>query len=161
MADPASNGSDPGAGVRPARLDEAPTLVDFQLLMARESEGLALDPEVVRQGILGVFADPARGRYWVAEGGGRVVGCLLTTFEWSDWRAGTVVWVQSVYVVPEARRQGVYRRLYERVRGEVEASPDLRGIRLYVDRTNAAAQRAYERLGMSRDHYDLFEWMKG
>ncbi len=147
--------------IRLASIAEVPILIDFQLRMARESEGLELDPAVLRAGILGLFADPARGSYWVAEAGGQVVGCLLTTWEWSDWRAGTVVWVQSVYVVPEARRRGVYRRLYERVRGEVEASPDLRGIRLYVDKTNAAAQRAYERLGMTREHYDLYEWMKG
>lgn len=147
--------------VRPATLVDVPAILDFQLRMARESEGLALDPRVVEIGVRGVFAEPARGRYWVAESGGQVVGCLLTTFEWSDWRAGTVVWVQSVYVVPEARRRGVYRRLYERLRRDVETSPDLKGIRLYVDKSNAPAQRTYERLGMTREHYDLYEWMKG
>jgi len=147
--------------VRPATPADAAAIVEFQLRLARESEGLALAPEVVAAGVGGVFADLARGRYWVAESGGRLVGCLLTTFEWSDWRAGTVVWVQSVYVVPEARRRGVYRSLYERLRNDVEASPDWKGIRLYVDKTNAPAQRAYERLGMTREHYDLYEWMKG
>jgi len=146
--------------VRPATRDDAPTLIDFQHRMAEESEGLDLDREVLRQGVLGVFADASRGGYWVAEIAGRVVGCLLTTHEWSDWRAGTVVWVQSVYVVPEARRRGVYRRLYETLRREVEALPDLRGIRLYVDRTNTAAQSAYESLGMDGEHYRLYEWLK-
>ena len=160
MSPPASAPGD-AVAVRPATVEEVPVLVGFQLALGRESEGLELDPETLRRGIRGVFEEPARGRYWVAESGGRVVASLLTTYEWSDWRAGTVVWVQSVYVVPEARRRGVYRRLYERLRREVEAAPELKGIRLYVDRTNVAAQRTYERLGMSRDHYDLYEWMKG
>jgi ribosomal protein S18 acetylase RimI-like enzyme len=155
--------SDPAAAVavRPATLADVETIVDFQLRMARESEGLALVPQVVEAGVRGVFADLARGCYWVAEASGRLVGCLLTTFEWSDWRAGTVVWVQSVYVAPEARRRGVYRSLYEKLQRDVEATPGLKGIRLYVDKTNAPAQRAYERLGMTREHYDLYEWMKG
>jgi ribosomal protein S18 acetylase RimI-like enzyme len=147
--------------IRPATLADVPAIVEFQLRMALESEGLALDRQVVESGVRGVFAEPARGRYWVAESGGRIVGCLLTTYEWSDWRAGTVLWVQSVYVVPEARRRGVYRSLYERLRRDVEATPDLKGIRLYVDKSNAPAQRTYERLGMTREHYDLYEWMKG
>lgn len=88
---PSASESDGAVAVRPATEDDAPTLVDFQLRLARESEGLALAPEVVGQGVRGVFADPARGRYWMAEADGRVVGCLLTTYEWSDWRAGTVV----------------------------------------------------------------------
>jgi ribosomal protein S18 acetylase RimI-like enzyme len=146
--------------VRPATPADVPALIDFQLRLGRESESLELDPAVLREGVAGVFADPRRGRYWVAEAVERVVGCLLTTFEWSDWRAGTIVWVQSVYVDPAARRRGVYRRLYERLRQDVEASPDLKGIRLYVDRTNAAAQRTYERLGMSREHYEMYEWLK-
>jgi ribosomal protein S18 acetylase RimI-like enzyme len=160
MEAPPSESAD-AIAVRPATPADAATIVDFQLRMARESEGLALAPEVVEAGVRGVFADPARGRYWVAEAGGRLLGCLLTTFEWSDWRAGTVVWVQSVYVIPEARRRGVYRSLYERLQRNVEAAPGLKGIRLYVDKTNAPAQRTYERLGMTREHYDLYEWMKG
>ena len=145
---------------RPATPADVPVLIDFQLRLGRESESLELDAAVLREGVAGVFADPRRGRYWVAEAEERVVGCLLTTFEWSDWRAGQIVWVQSVYVDPAARRRGVYRRLYERLRQNVEASPGLKGIRLYVDRTNTAAQRTYERLGMSREHYEMYEWLK-
>lgn len=149
--------------VRPARPEEAPVLVDFQLRMARETEGLELDPEVLARGVRAVFDDPGKGRYWVAvpeHGAGRIAGCLLATPEWSDWRNGTVLWVQSVYVLPEERGRGVYRSLYESLKRQVEASPDLAGIRLYVDRRNASAQRTYERLGMTREHYDLYEWLK-
>jgi len=149
--------------VRPALPKEAPTLIDFQLRMARETEGLELAPEVLTRGVHAVFADPTKGRYWVAVaagGAGRIAGGLLTTSEWSDWRNGTILWIQSVYVLPEERGHGVYRSLYETLKRTVEGSPGLAGIRLYVDRRNEAAQRAYERLGMTREHYDLYEWLK-
>jgi predicted GNAT family acetyltransferase len=146
--------------IRPARPEDMATIIDFQVRMAIETEGMELDLPTVSRGVQAVFDDPAKGQYWVAESGGRVVGSLLTTFEWSDWRNGTVLWIQSVYVPLDLRRSGVYRRLYECLRERVLTSPDLRGIRLYVDRRNAAAQRVYERLGMSREHYEMFEWMK-
>lgn len=147
--------------VRPARPAEAATIVEFQLAMAWESEELALDRGTLTAGVQAVFADATRGRYFVAEAAGRVIGCLLTTYEWSDWRNGTVVWIQSVYVVPEARGRGVYRHLYERVQTEVAARDDWKGVRLYVERKNAGAQAVYQRLGMTKEHYDLFEWLKG
>lgn len=150
--------------IRPGEPGDAAAIVDFQLRMARETEELGLDPDTLRRGVAAVFADPGKGRYWIAERGRfetiTAVGCLLTTFEWSDWRNGVILWIQSVYVVPEERGRGVYRALYERVRRQVEESPDLKGIRLYVEKRNAAAQRVYERLGMTREHYDLFEWLK-
>lgn len=149
--------------VRPARPEEAPALVEAQLAMARESEQLELDVETVRRGVAAVFGDPAKGRYWIAEesdgSGEGFAGCLLVTPEWSDWRNGTVLWIQSVYVRPELRRRGVYRSLWETLKSRVEAEPGLKGIRLYVDRRNAVASHAYERLGMSREHYELFEWL--
>jgi GNAT superfamily N-acetyltransferase len=146
--------------IRPGGPEDAGTIIDFQLRMARETEELGLDPDVLSRGVAAVFADPAKGAYWIAERAGRTVGCLLTTFEWSDWRNGFVLWVQSVYVLPEERGRGVYRALYERVKRQVDEAPSLKGIRLYVEKRNAAAQRVYERLGMTREHYDLFEWLK-
>jgi GNAT superfamily N-acetyltransferase len=146
--------------IRPARPEDAAVLTDFQILMARETEGLELDRSTVERGVAAVFADPGKGEYWLAEEAGRVLACLLVTFEWSDWRNGTVLWVQSVYVLPEARGRGIYRRLYEHLKARVESAPDLRGIRLYMDKRNAAARRVYERLGMTREHYELFEWIK-
>lgn len=147
--------------IRPARPEDAGAIVDFQVLMARETEGLELDLPTVIRGVRAVFDDPSKGEYWVAEAGGRVVSSLMTTYEWSDWRDGTVLWVQSVYVLPELRGSGIYRRMYEHLKERVQASPRLMGIRLYVDRRNTAAQRVYERVGMSREHYEMFEWMKG
>ena len=150
-----------GIEIRPALPRDAEAIVDFQIRMARETEELELEPEAVTRGVRAVLDDSTKGQYWVADSRGHLVGSLLTTYEWSDWRDGTVLWVQSVYVVPALRGRGIYRRLYEHLRDRVLASPDLRGIRLYVDRRNLAAQRVYERLGMSREHYEMFEWMKG
>lgn len=146
--------------VRPARAEEASVLVDFQLRMAAETEDLGLDPATLTGGVAAVFADSTRGRYWVATRSGQIVGGLLVTNEWSDWRNGTVWWIQSVFVEPEWRGRGVYRALYEDLRARVESDSELKGIRLYVDLGNHGAQRAYERLGMSREHYHLYEWLK-
>lgn len=146
--------------IRAARPGDAGTIVDFQLAMARETEDLELDRGTVSRGVEAVLSDPAKGAYWVAGSAGRIVGSLLTTFEWSDWRNGTVLWIQSVYVLPESRGRGVYRALYEHLRRRVEADPGLKGLRLYVDRRNTAAQRVYERLGMTSEHYLTYEWLK-
>jgi ribosomal protein S18 acetylase RimI-like enzyme len=150
-----------GVEIREARPGDAPVIVDFQIRMARSTEGLELDFDTVTRGVAAVFADPAKGTYWVAESEDRVIGSLLTTFEWSDWRNGTVLWIQSVYVLPEWRRRGVYKSLYEHVKRQVEKSPGLRGLRLYVDQRNTAAQEVYERLGMTKEHYQMYEWLKG
>lgn len=146
--------------IRPARPEDAGVIAGFQILMARETEDLELDPDLVDKGVRAVFADPAKGEYQVAESDGRVIASLLTTPEWSDWRAATVLWIQSLYVIPEERGRGVYRALYEHLKRRVGSDPGLAGIRLYVDRRNATARQVYEKLGMSREHYELFEWLK-
>jgi GNAT superfamily N-acetyltransferase len=146
--------------VRLARPEDASLLIDLRWELARESEGLELDPEALGSGVRAVFDDPTLGEYWLAELDRRAAGCLLVTREWSDWRNGTVLWIHSVYVRPEARGRGVYRALYQHQRRRVEADPDLVGIRLYVDRSNRRAHQVYEHLGMARGHYVLFEWMK-
>ncbi|HEX9492656.1 MAG TPA: GNAT family N-acetyltransferase [Thermoanaerobaculia bacterium] len=143
---------------RGGRRDDANAIVDFQQAMARETEEVTLDRDVVTRGVQAVFDDPSRGRYFVAEAEGRVVASLLITYEWSDWRNGVVWWIQSVYVGPEYRKRGVYAGLYSHVKQTADAS--VKGIRLYVDRRNKPAQEVYRRLGMDGDHYLVFEWMK-
>lgn len=146
--------------IRPGLLFDIPAIADFQIRMANETENLKLDPPTVEKGVSAVFDDPHKGKYWLAEIQGRVVGCLLTVPEWSDWRNGTVLWIHSVYVVPECRNQGVYKKLYLHVKQLVMDSSEYRGLRLYVDKTNAVAQQVYEALGMSGEHYHLYEWLK-
>ena len=135
-------------------------IVMFQLRMALETEGLTLDLDTVTQGVRAVFEDPSKGEYWVAEKDGQIVGGLLTIPEWSDWRNGTVLWIHSVYVVPKFRQQGVFKRLYMTLKEHVEASSDLCGLRLYVDKRNRQAQKVYEAMGMDGSHYRLYEWLK-
>lgn len=149
-----------GLVARPARVEEAELLIAFQEAMAAETEGLALDPAALRAGVRAVFEDPGKGEYWVAAERGAVLGCLLLTPEWSDWRNGRVLWIQSVYVVPAARGRGIFRFLYETIRRRVEDDPGLKGLRLYVERRNRGAQRAYEAVGMSQEHYVLYEWLR-
>jgi ribosomal protein S18 acetylase RimI-like enzyme len=143
--------------IRRATLDDAQTIAAHNAAMAQETENVLLDAERVRLGVDAVLRDPAKGFYTVAALNGVVIGQLMITFEWSDWRNGTFWWIQSVYVQPEYRRLGVYRRLYQHVLGEAEARPDVCGIRLYVSKENSAARQVYERLAMHAAHYDMYE----
>ena len=145
---------------RTATPADVPLIVQFQIAMARETEDLSLDETVCTLGVQAVFARPALGQYFVGEKDGRVVCSALITYEWSDWRNGVVWWIQSVYVSAEARRTGVYAGLYAHVKHLAEANTQVRGIRLYVDKSNAIAQQVYARLGMDGEHYQVFEWMK-
>jgi GNAT superfamily N-acetyltransferase len=140
---------------------DLPAIVDFQLRMARETEGIELDHPICTAGVQAVFDDPSRGRYFVGERLGRVVASLLITYEWSDWRCRNVWWIQSVYVADDERRNGVYSGLYRHVQRLAASDAGIAGIRLYVDRRNSRAQQVYARLGMDGEHYQVFEWMKG
>ncbi len=146
--------------VRKAKSSDINQIVEFQINMANETEGIELVRETVGKGVAAVVSDPAKGQYYVAEIDGRVVSSLLTTFEWSDWRNGTVLWIQSVFVLPEYRRKGVYRSMYSHIKEKVLENSNLNGIRLYADKSNIAAHKTYQKLGMSQDHYVTFEWLK-
>jgi GNAT superfamily N-acetyltransferase len=143
--------------VRQAVADDAPAIIEFNLAMAKETEDRGLSPDILAAGVAAVFQDARRATYHVAEIDGRVVGSLMLTTEWSDWRNGTFLWIQSVYVRPGFRRRGVYRALHEAVRtlaGEMEG---ICGIRLYVERENVSAQEVYRTIGMRETTYRLFE----
>ncbi len=145
---------------RRAVIDDSAAIVDFQLAMARETEEIELDRAVCSKGVKALFEDGSLGEYYVCEKDGRIIGSTLITYEWSDWRNGLVWWIQSVYVIPDARGQGVYSGLYRHVQGLANSDPNVRGIRLYVDKRNSAAQQVYAKLGMNGEHYQVFEWMK-
>ena len=143
--------------IRQAVVDDGETIARFNAAMALESEGISLDRATLRSGVDAALVDETKAFYLIAEADGNPVGQLMVTTEWSDWRNGWIWWIQSVYVKPEARRQGVYRRLYERLTDMAGARDDIRGMRLYVMRENWVAKRTYEALGMSHSEYDLYE----
>lgn len=145
---------------RKAHASDHETITRFQLAMALETEKLKLDPEICSRGVRAVFTDSHKGTYYVCERDGRVLGSLLIIVEWSDWRNGTVWWIHSVYTLPDGRGAGVFKALYEHVKGLVNADEGLRGLRLFVDKSNSSAQVVYKKIGMTDEHYSLFEWMK-
>jgi len=144
--------------VRTATIEDLDALVAGNQRMAQETEGLALDPATLEAGVRAVLMGDQPGAYFVIEEAGAVVAQLMITYEWSDWRNGVVWWIQSVYVPPEARGRGLYRTLYHEV---LERARDAgaRGVRLYVDERNTAAQAVYRKLGMDGEHYRVFEQM--
>ena len=143
--------------IREARPDDAATIAAYNAAMAEETEGKTLDPACVGPGVQALFDDPSRGRYWVAHVDGVTVGQLMVTYEWSDWRNGMIWWIQSVYVQPERRRQGIFRALYRHVESLASAAPGVIGLRLYVEDNNVRAQQTYQALGMVKPGYLVME----
>lgn len=141
--------------VRLAKAEDAETIADLNVRLAEESESLNLDRTKVRRGVEAVFRHPDRGFYLLAEFSGGIVGQLLLTKEWSDWRSAFFWWLQSVYVLPDFRRRGVFRTLLEHARRMAEGNRDVCGLRLYVHEDNEEAQRVYLRLGMKRLSYRM------
>ena len=143
--------------LRMASASDRDAFVRFNRAMALETENKELDETVVEPGVDAVFEDPARGFYVVAQCGEDIVAALLVTFEWSDWRNASFWWIQSVYVMPQFRRRGLYRRLYEFVRERARREGGVCGFRLYVEKSNLTAQRVYEALGMTASEYLMYE----
>lgn len=162
--------------IRMAVLKDLEVIAEFNVNLARETEGLELDPETVRKGVEALLKDRAKGIYFVAETDedptatnskfkvqssmssvGWVVGQLCITYEWSDWRNGNFWWVQSVYVNKEFRGRGIFAALFEHVQRLARERPGVCGLRLYMEKENEPARRAYQKLGMKQTHYQVFE----
>ena len=144
--------------IRRATADDAPAIISFQQAMAMETEGMELKTDVITGGVNAVFNDSTKGQYFVAEDQGTVVASLMITYEWSDWRNANIWWFQSVYVIPEYRRKGIFRMMYDHIKKEgMECG--IAGLRLYVESENVRAQKTYEAMGMNGSHYRTFEWM--
>jgi len=143
--------------IRPATERDIGVIAANNAALALETEHRRLAPEVVRDGVTAALADPEKGRYFVANRAGDVVGQIMHTYEWSDWRNGCFWWIQSVYVIPPARGQGVFRRLYEHVRTLARAQPGVCGLRLYVERENSRAQQTYRQCGLVDSGYSVME----
>jgi GNAT superfamily N-acetyltransferase len=145
--------------IRTAEAKDVEAIAELNLAMAWETEHVNLSPETLTRGIQAVLADPGYGFYVVAEYEGQVVGCLLITFEWSDWRCGLFWWIQSLYIRPLFRRRGIFRQLHEYVKTEAVNRCNVCGIRLYVEQSNQVAQRAYQEIGMHPRSYRMYEQM--
>jgi GNAT superfamily N-acetyltransferase len=143
--------------IRAAAVTDAPIITEFNILLARQTEARELDPNRVAAGVQALLADPAKGTYYVAEYEGRVVGQLLVTLEWSDWRNGWFWWIQSLYVAEAQRGRGVFRTLFHHLRQLAGKRSDICGLRLYVEHENQRARSTYERLGMERTSYHIYE----
>jgi GNAT superfamily N-acetyltransferase len=143
--------------IRLASSSEIEALVEFNQAMAFETEGKHLDSDVLRRGVAAVFEDLAKGFYVVAEHDGTIVGGLMVTYEWSDWRNAWFWWIQSVYIRPEARGQRLYSQMYDFVKAKAAEADNVCGFRLYVETENKYAQLVYESVGMHSSHYLMFE----
>ncbi|HLW63758.1 MAG TPA: GNAT family N-acetyltransferase [Gemmataceae bacterium] len=143
--------------VREARISDAETIVEFNRRLAEESEDVKLDVAILGPGVSAVLADSSKGRYYVAEENGEVIGQLMITYEWSDWRNGWIWWLQSVYVSADARGKGVFRAILEYTLKQAESENNVVLMRLYVEKENHAAQATYQRLGFEEMHFHLYQ----
>lgn len=143
--------------IRKANVGDAKVVAEFNQLIAEETEHRKLDAKLLLRGVRALLKDPRKGIYFVAVVEGKVVGQVMFTYEWSDWRNGNFWWLQSVYVHKEFRQRGVFRSLYEHVEQLAKKRKDVCGLRLYVERENERAQKTYEKLGMKQSVYAMFE----
>ena len=143
--------------IRIAEDRDIETLAKFNVAMAWETEQKKLEPAVVTRGVQALFENPQHGFYTVAEMSAQVVGCIMITYEWSDWRCGLFWWIQSVYVDTEFRRRRIFRKLYEFLRVKASHEPNVCGFRLLVEHSNLAGQRTYAGLGMEETSYRCYE----
>jgi ribosomal protein S18 acetylase RimI-like enzyme len=143
--------------IRPAKKEDINALIEFNQAMALETEGKTLESPILKSGVESVFQSEDKGFYVVAEEEGKIVGGLMVTFEWSDWRDNWFWWIQSVYILPEMRGRKIYSRLYEFVKSKALEQKNVCGFRLYVEKDNARAQAVYEKLGMESSHYLMYE----
>jgi len=143
--------------IREPSIGDREVIVDFNIAMARETEGKQLDKNQVWSGVQNLMEHPEYGFYLLAEKNDAAVGSLMITYEWSDWRNGLFWWIQSVYVRPDYRQRGVYRRLHQSVRSMAVNHHEVCGLRLYVEKENTVAREVYRSLGMQPTTYRIFE----
>jgi ribosomal protein S18 acetylase RimI-like enzyme len=143
--------------IRKASDNDIDTIVTFNYLIAKETEAKLLDKNIVKLGVNSVITDPSKAQYWVVESNNEIIGLLMVTYEWSDWRNGDMWWISSVYVTENFRRRGVFSALYKHIEHMAKENPGCCGIRLYIEKHNERAQKTYLSLGMNDAGYDVME----
>lgn len=146
--------------IREATFNDLDIIVKFNMNLAEETESKVLNESDLRQGIVKVINGDVEGKYFLCEVDGKVVGQTMILHEWSDWRNGKFIWIQSVYVDKLHRKNGVFKMLYAKVKEYCDSKEDFVGIRLYVEKDNSRAKSVYTSLGMSQNNYDMFEYLK-
>ena len=146
--------------IRRANINDLNAIVEYNFNLAYETEDKELDKNILTNGVKGILEDETKGIYHVCEVDGKVVGQIMYTYEWSDWRAGTFIWVQSVYVHKDYRGKGIFKSLYNKVKEICDSSNEYVGIRLYVERENYNAQKTYQKIGMTECNYYMYEYEK-
>jgi GNAT superfamily N-acetyltransferase len=143
--------------IRSASQADAAIIAHFNSLLAAETEQITLDQDRLRKGVEVLLQDSTKGFYVLAERDNVIVGQIMITYEWSDWRNGVFWWIQSVYVERAARGTGVFKALFEYIHTLAKTTPDVCGLRLYVEKKNTRAKQTYERLAMYSSHYEMYE----
>jgi len=146
--------------IRKAKIEDLETIVKFNYNLAKETEDKELDLEILTKGVESMLSDKSKGQYYVYTINDKVVGQIMHTYEWSDWRNGMLLWVQSVYVDSEYRRKGIYKELYNYVKNLCDEDDGIAGIRLYVEKENFNAKATYKSLGMQECNYHMYEYEK-
>ena len=142
--------------INKATLDDAVVIAEFNRRMAKETENMILDENVILNGVKNLMQQSDLGFYIVAKIENQVCGCLMITKEWSDWRNGLIWWIQSVYIHPDHRRKGIFRKMYQYI-SDYAKEQGIIGLRLYVEHSNSVAQKTYSELGMNKCEYHIFE----
>lgn len=146
--------------IRKATLNDLKYLVEFNLNLALETENIKLSLEELEKGIEKVLKGEIQGKYFVCEIDGEVVGQMMLLYEWSDWRNGEFIWIQSVYVHKNYRKHGVFKALFKNVKSICDSDSKYVGLRLYVEKNNNRAKKVYEAMGMYENQYDMYEYSK-
>ena len=143
--------------IRPASELDLDLIIEYNARLAEETEGKTVDRDLLRSGVATLLADSTKGSYFLAEAEGKVIGQIMITFEWSDWRNGVFWWIQSVYVHSAFRQKGVFSRLFRHVESQARAVDNVCGLRLYVDKDNEQASAVYRKLGLDATRYEVME----
>jgi RimJ/RimL family protein N-acetyltransferase len=145
---------------RKALEQDIPMLIQFQQQLAFETEGVELKADTLKKGLTAMFEDQSKGYYNIIQSDDEVAGCFMIAYEWSDWRNGWAYWLHSLYIKESFRQRGIFREVFNQLLTSIKHDPGIVGLRLYVDKSNVRAQKAYSAMGMNGEHYSVFEWMK-